>query len=120
MKKEAKVLLIWLMAITMLTGCSSQTVYEFAKAETNRTIYSQLMEGLTPVQFLAVGFLLYVSKYVFVIAIFSIILGFVILFSIKNSPRIRKKAVAGLIIGMPLIIICLYVLAKMIAATANV
>ena len=84
------------------------------------TVYAELMSELTPPQFIAVGFVLYVAKYVFVISIFSIVLGFVIVFSIKNSPRIRKNAITGLIIGVPLVTICLYVLAKMIAATAGI
>ena len=110
MRKRIQLALAGMMCF-LLTGCGGQETYEFAKAETDMTVYAELMSELTPLQFIAV---------VFVISIFSIVLGFVIVFSIKNSPRIRKNAITGLIIGVPLVTICLYVLAKMIAATAGI
>ena len=119
MRKRIQLALAGMMCF-LLTGCGGQETYEFAKAETDMTVYAELMSELTPLQFIAVGFVLYVAKYVFVISIFSIVLGFVIVFSIKNSPQIRKNAITGLIIGVPLVTICLYVLAKMIAATAGI
>lgn len=99
MRKKIQLALAGMMCF-LLTGCGGQETYEFAKAETDMTVYAELMSELTPLQFIAVGFVLYVAKYVFVISIFSI--------------------VTGLIIGVPLVTICLYVLAKMIAATAGI
>lgn len=119
-KKRIQLLSAGAISCLLLAGCNSQKAYEFASTETNATVYSQLLDDLTPIQFVAVGFVLYVAKYVGIISLFSIFLGLIILISIKNSPRIRRNAIVGLIIGVPLITICLYVLAKMIAATAGV
>ena len=120
LKKRIQLISAGCISCILFAGCNSREAYEFTSTETNATVYSQLLGDLTPIQFVAVGFILYVAKYIGIISLFSISLGLIILVSIKNSPRIRKNAIVGLIIGVPLIAICLYVLAKMIAATAGV
>lgn len=119
-KKKIWLSLVGSVLCGLLSGCNNQMAYEFASAETDRTVYSQLSETINPVQFLAMGFVLYAGKFVFVISAFSIILGLIVVFSVKNSPRIKKNAITGLIVGVPLIMSCLYILAKMISGSAGI
>lgn len=101
----------------LFTGCSSQKTYDFVSAQTNSTVYSQMIDKINPIQYLALGFYLYMTKYAVIIIVLSIVMGIVVMMAGKKSSSIKKIALKGLILGVPLIMLGLIFVANLIVAT---
>lgn len=101
----------------LFTGCSSQKTYDFVSAQTDSTVYSQMIDKVNSIQYLALGFFLYTTKYAVIIIVLSIVMGIIVMMAGKKSSSIKKIVIKSLILGVSLIMLGLIVVANLIVAT---
>lgn len=105
---------------TELESIKGKADYELLTSVVGITVYSHMISSLNPIQYLAMGFVLYCEQFSILLALSSIAVGVILKITVKTSQTINKVAVKVMIIGIPLFEIGLNIAARMVVATTGI